>query len=105
MPTEEYENAIEWLDDQETATVTLHSMKIRNSVMRLAERHPNDVKIIKRPDTQGQQGYLLAHIPASWIRIIPPGTRKYTEEEKEVLRERLKAAREKSPIGRKKSPG
>ena len=104
MP-EDFENAIEFLDGQKTATVTLHDRRLRNRVMKLAEQYPDKVQVIKRPNNKGQQGYLVAHVPASWIQVVPVVKRQYTEEEKEVLRERLKAAREKSPVGKKKSPG
>ena len=104
MP-EDYENAIEFLDGQKTATVTLHDRRLRNRILKLAEQYPDEVQVIKRPNSKGQQGYLVAHVPASWIQVVPVVKRQYTEEEKEVLRERLKAAREKSPVGKKKSPG
>ena len=104
MPTEEWENAIEWLEGQKTAAVTLHSMKIRNRVLALAKEHPDKVKIIARPDEKGQDGYLLAHIPASWIKINAPAVRKISDEQKEQMVARLAAAREKK-TSTKKSPG
>lgn len=91
MP-EEYENAIEWLDGQKMATITLHSMKLRNRVLKLAEQNPGKVKIIARPDDRGQSGYLLAHLPASWIKINPPGKGPtLSEEQRAVNAERIKA--------------
>lgn len=92
MP-EEYENAIEWLDGQKTATITLHTMKLRNRVLKLAEQNPGKVKIIARPDERGQNGYLLAHIPASWIRIDPPRKVSMTDEQRAAATERMKALR------------
>lgn len=90
MP-EEYENAIEWLDGQKMATITLHSMKLRNRVLKLAEQNPGKVRIIARPDDRGQNGYLLAHVPTSWIKINPPQER--TERQKEAARAALEMAR------------
>ena len=103
MP-EEWENAIEWLEGQKTATVTLHSQKIRNRVLALAKEHPDKVKIVARPDEKGQDGYLLAHIPASWIAIRPTGIRQLSEEQKEAAAKRLRAARE-NKTSTKKNPG
>ena len=92
MP-EEWENAIEWLEGQKTVTVTLHSQKLKNRVLKLAEQNPGKVKVIARPDDRGQNGYLLAHVPASWIRIDPPRKVNMSDERKEELRERLAAMR------------
>jgi hypothetical protein len=92
MP-EEYENAIEWLDGQKTATVTVHSQKIKNRVLRLAEQRPDKVTVIARPTDKGQDGYLYARIPASWLKISPPIKLELTEEERERRADRLKQAR------------
>lgn len=90
MP-EEYENAIEWLDGQKTATVTLHSMKLRNRVLKLAKEHPDKVTIIARPEDKGQNGILYARIPISWLKIQPP--RAVSEKERMRLAETGKATR------------
>lgn len=70
--TDEYENAIEFLDSQKTATVTLHSKRLRNRILKLAEQYPDEVAIIARPDDRGQHGYLFAHVPVAWLKVIPP---------------------------------
>ena len=90
MPEEEeYENAIEWLDGQKTATVTLHSMKLRNRVLKLAKEHPDKVTIIARPEDKGQNGILYARIPISWIKFQTPP--KLSEEDKEKKRKLMRA--------------
>ena len=86
MP-EEYENAIEWLDGQKTATVTLHSQKLRNRVLKLAKEHPDKVTIIARPEDKGQNGILYARIPISWIQIRPPRKLELTAEQRKTLSE------------------
>lgn len=91
----ERENAIEWLDGQMTATVTLCSQKLRNKVMRLAEQFPEEVEIRVKPEDNN--GTLVAHIPRKWVKISPPPKREMTEEQREAARVRLKswaAARE-----------
>lgn len=41
----ENENAIEWLDTQQKATVTLHGGRLKNRALRLAEEYPDEVEI------------------------------------------------------------
>lgn len=69
MP-EEYENAIEWLDGQKTATVTVHSQKQKTALLRLAKAHPDKVKVVADPEANG--GFLLAHLPVGWIQFRAP---------------------------------
>ena len=94
MP-EEYENAIEWLDGQKTATVTLHSQKLRNRVLKLAKEHPDKVTIIARPEDKGQNGILYARIPISWLKIQPPPRPpQLSEEQKAANAEKMRAINE-----------
>lgn len=78
MP-EEYENAIEWLDGQKTATVTLHSQKQKTALLRLAKAHPDKVKVVVHP--RGNGGFLIAHLPVSWIQFKQPRTLNFSPEE------------------------
>lgn len=89
------ENAIEWISGNGMATVTFSQIKHKNKLMKLKEKHPDEVEIIAGPENN--EGYVYAHIPASWIRIVPPhkSMRVWTEEEKQALRDRLKLMREK----------
>lgn len=88
MP-EEYENAIEWLDGQKTATVTLHSQKQKTALLRLAKAHPDKVKVVVRPEENG--GFLVAHLPAAWIRFKAPEQR--SEKQIEAARNAAATAR------------
>lgn len=88
MP-DEYENAIEFLDGQKTAAVTLHDRRLRNRVLRLAEQHPDEVAVICRPEENN--GFLFVHIPLKWLRIQPP--KQMSEEQREKAKERLARAR------------
>ena len=78
--SEEYENAVEWLDGQKTATVTLHSTKQKAALTRLAKAHPDKVKIVAHP--RGNGGFLVAHVPVSWIQFKAPSKRSFTEEDR-----------------------
>lgn len=83
----ENENAIEWLDTQQKATVTLHGGRLKNRVMKLVEEYPDEVEIRREPDGNG--GFLVAKIPVKWVKITPPRRLELTDEQKEELRERL----------------
>lgn len=90
MP-EEYENAIEWLDGQKTATVTVHSQKQKTALLRLAKAHPDKVKIAADPEENG--GFLLVHLPVSWIQFRPP--REMTEKQRAAAMAALEKANQK----------
>lgn len=93
MP-EEYENAIEWLDGQKTATVTVHSQKQKTALLRLAKAHPDKVTIKVHPHEPGQDGTMIVHLPVGWIRFqAPPPRGVMSEEEREKRRQRMKALR------------
>lgn len=83
----ENENAIEWLDSRDKATVTLHGGRLKNRVLRLAEEYPDEVEIRREPDGNG--GFLVAKIPAKWVKITPPRRLELTNEQKEELMARL----------------
>ena len=87
----ENENAIEWLDTKPKATVTLHGGRLKNRVMKLAEEYPDEVEIRREPGENG--GFLVAKIPAKWVKITPPRRLELTDERKEELREWLNAHR------------
>lgn len=83
----ENENAIEWLDSRDKATVTLHGGRLKNRVLRLAEEYPDDVEVKREPDENG--GFLVAKIPVKWVKIAPPRRLELTDEQKEELMARL----------------
>lgn len=62
------ENAIEWLRDQRTATVTITQQTLKSRLLDLAEEYPNEVKIIAK----NHDGSICAHIPRTWVKITPP---------------------------------
>lgn len=84
------ENVIEWMRNDKTVTVTLSQPKYINKVKKIAESNPDAAKII----IENEDGSIYAKMLRSCIRINAPASREMTEEEKEKLRERLAAARE-----------
>lgn len=87
------ECAIEWIRNSRTATVTFPgNTKYCSKVKKLAAEYPEEVKIrVTNPD-----GSIVATLPTKYIKISAPRkvTKEYTEEEKEVLRERMKKMQE-----------
>lgn len=79
------ENCIEWLRGQERVTITLSQKRYINKILKLKEKYPNDVEIQMLPEEN--DGYLLCKIPLPWIKI---SHREVSEEQKEVMRERMK---------------
>lgn len=86
-----HDNAIEFYTESKTATVTLHSPRLRNRVLRLAEES-DEVEVV----ATNEDGSILAHIPVSWIKINRP--LKLTEEERkrraEIMHRMRKASGE-----------
>ena len=92
---ENTENMIEWLTNSKTATVTFTNQKHINKIKSIYTERKDEFKYY----VENADGSICAKIPLKWIKVSPgskPGTRakrEYTEEEKEVLRNRLAEAR------------
>ena len=78
------ENVIEWIENEQVATVTLSQKRHITKIKKLAAEHPEDVQIVH----ENMDGSVLVHIPVSYIKFIAP--RNLSDEEKEKLIERLK---------------
>lgn len=83
------ENAIEWIKNSDTATVTFTQRKYIRKIEKLAEKFPDEVKIIHKSE---QDGYILAHIPVKAIKLQIV-KRELTEEQRLELKERITKAR------------
>ncbi|MCD8010937.1 MAG: hypothetical protein LUF34_09215 [Lachnospiraceae bacterium] len=77
------ENAIEFLKNDERATVTFSQGRFKSRVRKLAERYPEECEIV----AENRDGSLCAHIPTKWIHINPPARR--TESQREAARQRM----------------
>lgn len=80
----ENENAIEFLRNAKTATVSFTQGRYVRKIRKLAEKYPDLVKII-----YDSGRVVTAYVPVSAVRIsiVPP--REMTEEQKAEARERL----------------
>lgn len=72
-----------------TFTVTAAERWSVNMIRRLADKHPEDVTII----AENEDGSIIAHLPASWMKIRPQRRRELTDEQRAEIGERLKASR------------
>lgn len=82
------ENVIEWLNRQDIATFTISQKKYKNRIEHLAEKYPDECKILHR----NTDGSIVAKFPLNWIRISKPRT--LTKEQRQAAAERLKKYRE-----------
>lgn len=83
------ENVIEFLNNQDTITVSFCSRKWINKIKRLNEKNPEEVKII----AENKDGSICATFPVKYLKISPP--RKVSEEQKQAAGERLRKFRDK----------
>ena len=86
------ENVIGWYKDSEIATVTFSQGRYIGKIKKLAEKYPDDVKVLENAD-----GTILAYIPVKAIHISITHI-EMSDERKKAASERLKKAR----VARKK---
>ena len=77
------ENSIEWVRDQQQATLSLSQRRIISRVKSLAKKYPEECQIM----TENPDGSIYAHIPVEWIRINPG--KNLTEEQRQAIAERF----------------
>lgn len=78
------ENIIEFIENEERATVTFSQGRYKTRIRKLAAEHPEDCEIV----AENQDGSLCAHIPVAWVKIIP--TRQLTDEQREERAEAMR---------------
>ena len=83
------ENVIEWVRGDKEVTVTFpSSTKFNNTVRKLAEKYPDEVKIV----AINKDGSIVAHLPLNYVKISHP--RVLTDEQKQAAADRLNRVRE-----------
>ena len=86
----ENENVIEWVTNDKTVTVTLSQRKYITKVRKLAEKFPDEVEFLY----ENKDGSIVAHLPLRAIKINLTEKRELTDEQLEVMRERMKKLHE-----------
>lgn len=56
-----------------------------SKIRKLAEKYPDEVRIIALPENN--DGCIYVELPTSWLKVQPPIKRELTEEERQELRE------------------
>ena len=82
------ETAICYLDVDDCATFSSSERKLINKILKYAESHPDSVRIKCYPEDNF--GEIVADIPKNWLKISPPRTVNYTEEQRAAMAERMK---------------
>lgn len=83
--TDVKENVIEWLNNEDTISVTLYQVKYINKVKKLAIKYPDLVQIL----AENKDGSIFAHLPLKALKfniIITdrkPGWMKESEDDDE----------------------
>lgn len=89
------ETSIERVSGDDYCNVYTGERKFVNKILELHKQYPDEIIITDYGD-----GYLSAHVPYNWFRFIkPPTKRNYTEEQRKVMSERMKKARENKTQG------
>lgn len=84
--TNEY--VIEWVEGDKIAAITCpENSGLSNRLIKLAGEYPEEVQMSHSE---------FFHVPKSWVKVSPPPRRTYTEEQKEVMRERMRALHNKT---------
>ena len=71
----------------DTAYFSSDERKWHRKIMALAETHPGEVEILRKPEDN--DGCIYAKIPSKWLKIRPKSEPKYTDEQIAAYRERM----------------
>lgn len=85
------ETVFECTNGSDVATITSNEQKWINKINKLAAQRPDDVEIVYIPEDN--YGYILVHVPKTWMKLSPPRAVNYTEEQKVAAAERMRKAR------------
>lgn len=86
------ETVFECTNGSDVATITSNEQKWINKINKLAAQRPDDVEIVYTPEDN--YGYILAHVPKTWMKLSPSRAVNYTEEQKVAAAERMAKARQ-----------
>lgn len=85
------ETVFECAGESTVATITSNEQKWINKINKLASQRPSDVEIVYAPEDN--YGYILAHVPKTFIKLSPPRAVNYTDEQRAAIAERMANAR------------
>lgn len=65
-----------------------------NKIRKLKEEHPDEIEIIAQPETN--DGCIYCKLPAAWLKVQPKLKRELSDEERQILSDRMKNIRKQS---------
>lgn len=88
-----YEMNVNYVNTDDMVSVTAYEGRYVNQLKALAEKHPDEVKLIPT----GLAGVMLAHLPKKYVHVsfYESSRKDQSEEQKAATAERLRKAREK----------
>lgn len=95
MPDKILETNVNFVDVDDMVSATVFLKKHMNQLHKLAENHPDEVKIIK--EAKENDGMMLAHLPKKYVKVSfgePMPKKVMTEEQKAAAAERMRKAQE-----------
>lgn len=93
-PSEILETNVNYVDSDDMASVTVFETKHKKQIRTLAEKYPDEIRIIDNGDKRNSM--LVAHLPRKYCHISFGGRvkREMTDEQKAAASERMKKAQE-----------
>lgn len=82
--TSNVENAIEFVKDNDRATVSFSQGRYITRIRKLAAERPEECEIV----AENKDGSICAHIPVTWVKIIP--TRQLTDEQRQQIAQQFR---------------
>ena len=86
---------VNFVDSDDMVSVTAYQTKYMNQIKKLAEKYPDEVKIVKT--AKENDGMMLAHLPKKFVKVSfgeARAKREMTEEQKAAAAERMRIAQE-----------
>lgn len=94
MPDKVLETNVNFVDVDDMVSATVFLTKHMNQLRKLAEKHPDEVKILK--EVKENDGMMLAHLPKKYCHVSfgERQKRELTEEQKAAQSERMRKMQE-----------
>lgn len=88
-----YEMNVNYVNTDDMVSVTAYEGKYINQLKALAEKHPNEVKLMPT----GLNGVILVHLPKKYVHVsfYESSKKEMTEEQRAAAADRLRAMRKK----------
>lgn len=84
--------------DEDVGVITTNELAQINRITRLKDKYPDEVQIMHQPENN--YGVLVAEVPKKWFTIRPPKVVNFTDEQKAMFAENLRANRQGNTVGK-----